>query len=324
MGECRKSDHSRPTESSWVLVAAGFSLSDKWTLVSVRLAVELLLLLKLPPKYQTFHKTCAAAAAKEELIAFQPRCPRFGHTQTECSIFSDSSALEKSLFFSVHEVVVTHRDHDSGRSCHSLGIEQWLIECHQGTGIAAAMEQQLVGKRAKCPKGGAAGKGLTQFMLWKGRRKRPVLSFIFLLLPPSTLPSGKHPSLQLNSWDWRVISHKTSKSTSGSSTSPMICLLFQVTDFVPLPPTRQCLGLALCQIVQFSKDERQERKRSLLFSSLCIQGLPAWLPLFFQWGKNRVHCLCFSTGTIQLLFFNVTEHHWWTPTFWAHKRTGES
>lgn len=53
---------------------------------------------KLPPKYHTFHKTCAAAAASEELSAFQPLCPRFGNPQNECSIFSDSSALEESFF----------------------------------------------------------------------------------------------------------------------------------------------------------------------------------------------------------------------------------
>lgn len=80
--------------------------------------MELLLLPKLPPKYHTFHKTCAAAAASEELSAFQPLCPSFGHPQTECSIFSDTSSLEESLFSSIHELSlvaqsITHWDHGS-------------------------------------------------------------------------------------------------------------------------------------------------------------------------------------------------------------------
>lgn len=87
--------------------APGFSLSC-WLqdfhyqtnehLFQCRLAVELLLLLKPPPKCHSFHKTCAAAAGSEELSAFQPLCPRFGHPQNECSIFRDSSALEECFF----------------------------------------------------------------------------------------------------------------------------------------------------------------------------------------------------------------------------------
>lgn len=77
-------------------------------------------------------------------------------------------------------------------------------------------------------------------------------------------------------------------------------------------PKRGNAWAQLCQIVLFSRDVRQDRKRSLLFSSLCIQGLPAWLQLFFQRGKDRIHCFCFSTGTIQLLFpmsQNTTDEH---------------
>lgn len=133
--------------------------------------------------------------------------------------------------------------------------------------------------------------------------------FIFLLFPPSTLLSVKHPCLQWNSWDWRVISHKDQEehfwflSITHDS--------FAFFKWLILSPL-QCLDPALCQIVLFSKDVRQERKRSLLFSSLYIQSLPAWLPLFFQRGKDRIHCFCFSTGTIQLLFSmsqNTTDEH---------------
>lgn len=80
-----------------------FTTGQMNTCFQCKLAVESLLLLNHPPKYHTFHKTCTAAAAIEELSALQPLCPRAGHPQTECSILSDSSALEKSLFFSIHE-----------------------------------------------------------------------------------------------------------------------------------------------------------------------------------------------------------------------------
>lgn len=152
-------------------------------------------------------------------------------------------------------------------------------------------------------------------------RKRPLLPFIFSFFHNPHFPLGNILVYSLIPEIEEWFHTQTWKSTSGSSTSPMIRLLFKVTDFVPFPQTRQCLLPALCLL---SKDARQERKRSLLFSSLYIQGLPAWLPLLFQWGKDRIHCFCFSTGTVQLLFFNVTEHHWWTPTLRAHKRTGKS
>lgn len=125
-----------------------FPIRQTNTFFQCRLAVELLLFLKLPPKYHTFHKTCAAAS-------FQPLCPRSGHPQTECSIFSDSSALEKSLFLSIHEPSVVAQsiplwDRGWGRSCHSLGTEV-AQRCSRdrscsSLGTAACVQESKVGK----------------------------------------------------------------------------------------------------------------------------------------------------------------------------------
>lgn len=152
-------------------------------LFQCRLAVELLLLLKPPPKYHSFHKTCAAAS--EELRAFQPLCPRFGQPQSECSILRDSSAL----FSSIHEVSVvaqsiTHWDHGSGRCCHSLGIEQWLTGVTKRRSCsshraAACVEESKVSHR------GAVRKGLTQCMLRRGRKEETTPAIYFS--PSSTI-----------------------------------------------------------------------------------------------------------------------------------------
>lgn len=107
-----------------------FNYQTNIHLFSVQLAVELLLLLPhLPYKYHTFSITSAGSAARERFSAFKPvesqHCaeqvaqtcrPAKGHLQTDCSAFSDSSALEDSLFFNpctISPVVqnITHFDH---------------------------------------------------------------------------------------------------------------------------------------------------------------------------------------------------------------------
>lgn len=181
MGECRTTANLQGAPGfCWL---QDFHYQTNEYLFQCRLAVELLLLLKPPPKYHSFHKTCAAAAASEELSAFQPLCPRFGHPQAECSTFRDTSALERSLFSFIHELSVvaqsiTHWDRGSGRSCHFLGIEQWLLMSPR-EGAAAAMEQQLVWDRAKCPTEGAVRKGSHPVHALKRRKEETTPAIYF-------------------------------------------------------------------------------------------------------------------------------------------------
>lgn len=260
--------------------------------------MEWLLLLKLPPKYHTFHKTCAAAA-------FQPLCPRSGHPQTECSIFSDSSALEKSLFLSIHEPsVLAHSitlwDRGSGRSCHSLGTEvaQW---CSQGTGAAAAMDQQLVCKRAKCPEG-AVGKDShpAHALRRKEGRDHSCHSFCPSIIYPSLWETSLSTIefLRLKS----DFTHRPGRALLVPQHHPRFVCFLKWLILCPFPK-RGSLDPALCLIVLFSKDVRQERKRSLLFSFLYIQGLPAWLPLFFQREKKQNSLLLFLNWHNSAVFF---------------------
>lgn len=191
MGECRKSDHSkvRPTESSWILLAAGLSPSSNKQLFQCRLAVELLLLPKLPPQYHTFHNTCAAAAASEELSAFQPLCPRFGHPQTECSTFSHSSPLEESLFFSIRELSVVAQVSPTGIMIRVGAVIAW--ELNSGSllpprdGNCSSHWTAACVEESKVPKAGQRGKGLTQFMLWRRRKEESTPAIYFS--PSSTI-----------------------------------------------------------------------------------------------------------------------------------------
>lgn len=199
MGECRTTANlQRAPGHCWL---QDFHYQTNEHLFQCRLAVELLLLLKPLPKYHSFHKTCAAAAASEELRVFQPLCPRFGHPQTECSIFRDSSALEKSLFSSIHEPSevahsITHWDHGSGGSCHSLELDSGSLMSPR-EGAAAAMEQQLVWGRAECPTEGAVRKGSHPVHALKRRKEEPLLPFIFLLFHHLHFPLG---NILVNNW----------------------------------------------------------------------------------------------------------------------------
>lgn len=175
-------------------------------LFQCRLAVELLLLLKLPPKYHTFHKTCAAVAGSKELSAFQPLCPRFGHPQTECSMFSDSSAPEKSLFSSIHEPCQRwYKVSPTWAMIRERAVIPW--ELNSGSlNVTKRQELQQPRKGSLCGREQSAPKGVSRegshpayASKRKEGRKRPLLPFVFLLLPQSTLPSGKHPCLQFNS-----------------------------------------------------------------------------------------------------------------------------
>lgn len=279
-----------------------FPIRQTNTFFQCRLAVELLLLLKLPPKYHTFHKTCAAAS-------FQPLCPRSGHPQTECSIFSDSSALEKSLFLSIHEPSVVAQsiplwDRGWGRSCHSLGTEV-AQRCSQETGAAAAWEQQLVCKRAKW------GKLLTQLMLWGGKKEEttPAIHFI---LPSSTLPSGKHPCLRLNSWDWRVISHTDQEEHFWFLNITHDSFAFWSDWFcAPSPSEAAWTQLSVWLFCLAKMRARKEKGVSCFLSSTFKVSQPDY-HFSSSEKKTRIHCFFFSTGTIQLIFSmsqNITNEH---------------
>lgn len=210
-GHGRMQDHSKPAESSWTLLAAGFSLSDKWTLVSVQVGSGIAAAPKTSPWTPLISQNLCCSCSQRGAQGISATVPQVWGPQTECSIFRDSSALEKSLFSSIHEPSevahsITHWDHGSGGSCHSLELDRGS-QMSPREGAAAAMEQQLVWGRAECPTEGAVRKGSHPVHALKRRKEEPLLPFIFLLLPPSTLSSGKHPCQQLNSWDWGVISH---------------------------------------------------------------------------------------------------------------------
>lgn len=303
----RMQDHSKPAESSWILLAAGFSLSDKWTLVSVQVGSGIAAAPKTSPQIPLISQNLCCSCSQRGAQCISATVPQVWAPPNWVFNIQGQLSSEKSLFPSIMNCQWWHKVSPTGVMVQVGAVIAWNWTgapwCHQGKELQQPWSSTCVGESKVSHRGGSKERVSPSscFEEKEGRKEEPLLPFIFLLLPPSTLPSGKHPCQQLNSWDWGVISHThTRKITSGSSTSPK-GLLFEVTDFVPLPQWGSACT-QLCQIVLFSRDSRQERKRSLLFSSLCIQGLPAWLLLFFQRGKDRIHCFCFSTGTIQLLF----------------------
>lgn len=173
-------------------------------LFQCKFAMELLLLLKPPPKYHSFHKTCAAAAASKDLSAFQPLCPGLGSPKLSVQ-YSGTAQLWRSLFFPPcmnHQW--WHKVSPTGVMI-QVGAVRAVIPWHLDSlmspreGAAATIDQQLVWRRAKCPKGGSEERVSPSSCFEEEGRKRSLLPFIFLLHPPSTLPSGKYPCLQLNS-----------------------------------------------------------------------------------------------------------------------------
>lgn len=200
MGECGTTANlQRAPGHCWL---QDFHYQTNEHLFQCRLAVKLLLLLKPLPKYLSFHKTCAAAAAREELSAFQPLCPRFGHPQTECSVFRDSSAL-RSLFFPLSmNCQWWHKVSPTGIMVQVGAVIPWnrtgLPDVTKGRSCSSHGAAAAVGDSKVSHRGGRR-KGSHPVHALKRRKEEPLLPFIFLLPPPSTLPSGKHPCQQLSS-----------------------------------------------------------------------------------------------------------------------------
>lgn len=272
-----------------------FSYQTNKHLFQCRLAVELLLLLKLPPKCHTFHKTCAAAALQPLSGLGTPKL------SVQCSVFSDSSALEKSLFFSIHEPSVVAQSITPGIMIQAGAVIPWGLS---GGSVMSPKDRSCSsGTEQSAPKG-TAGKASHPVMLWRGRkegRDHSCHSF-FSFFDHLHFPLG---NILVYNWipeieEW--FHTQIRKSTSGS-TSPTIRLLFKVSDFVPLLQTRQCLDPALCLIVLFSEKESpvffllHSRSPSLTTTLLPARKKQNSLLLFLNWHNSAA-------------FFNVTEHHW--------------
>lgn len=323
MGECRTTANLQRAPGFYWLQDFHYQTNEH--LFQCRLAVELLLLLKPPPKYHSFHKTCAAAAASEELSAFQPLCQGLGTPKLSVQ-YSGTPQLWRGLFFPPsmnHQW--WHKVSPTGIMVQVGAVIPW--ELNSGSlmsareGAAAAMEQQLVWGRAKCPTEGAVRRGSHPVHALKRRKEETTPAIYFS--PSFTIYTSLWETSLSTIEFLRLRSDFT--HTPGRPLlvpqhhPPLVCFLKWLT-LSPFPKGGS-VCTQLCQIVLFSRDARQERKRSLLFSSLCIQGLPAWLLLFLQQGKDN-SLLLFLNWHNSAAFSIVTEHHWWTPTLWAHKRTG--
>lgn len=150
----------------------------------------------------------------------------------------------------------------------------------------ALNRQQRIWKRTKHPERGQRAKFLTELTFWKGRKEETTFATYFS--PPSTV----HTSLLGNIlFHMRVPEteerfHMQSRhSTCVSLTSPcaawaapaLISFLKWLVLFSPsLEMTvKPGTSFLLEETVLFREDARQERKGSLIFSSLYIQGLTA-------------------------------------------------
>lgn len=272
-----------------------FSYQTNKHLFQCRLAVELLLLLKLPPKCHTFHKTCAAAALHPLSGLGTPKL------SVQCSV---TAQLWRSLFFSQsmnrqwwHKVSPLGSWFRQELSFPGdWAVAQW---CHQKTG-AAAVEESTV------PRRGQQGKLLTQSGFEEGGRKEettPVIHFspsstIYTSLWETSLSTIEFLRLKSD------FTHRSGRALLVQHHPRFVCFL---KCLILSPFSKRGSAWTQLSVWLFCL-----AKRSLLFSFFYIQGLPAWLPLFFQREKTRIHCFCFSTGTIQLLFSmsqNTTDKH---------------
>lgn len=208
MGECRTTANlQRALGHCWL---QDFHYQTNEHLFQCKLAVELLLLLKPLPKYHSFHKTCAAAAPARSSVHFSHCGPGLGTPKLSVQ-YPGTAQLWRSLFFP------PSMNHQWWHKVSPTGIMvqvgavipwNWTVApwCHQGKELQQPWSSSLCGE-SKVSQRGAARKGSHPVHALKRRKEEPLLPFIFLLLPPSTLPSGKHPCQQLNSWDWGMISH---------------------------------------------------------------------------------------------------------------------
>lgn len=156
MGECRTTANlQRAPGHCWL---QDFHYQTNEHLFQCRLAVELLLLLKPLPKYHSFHRTCAAAAASEELRAFQPLCPRFGHPKLSVQ-YSGTAQLWRSLFFP------PSMNHQRWHTVSPTGIMvqvgavipwNWTVapRCHQGKEQQQPWSSSLCGGEQSVPQRG--------------------------------------------------------------------------------------------------------------------------------------------------------------------------
>lgn len=309
-------DHSKPAESSWILLAAGFSLSDKWTLVSVQVGSGIAAAPKPPPKYHSFHKTVLQLQPGRSSVHFSHCAPGLGTPKLSVQ-YSGTPQLWRGLFFpSSMNHQWWHKVSPTGIMVQVGAVIPWELNsgswCHQGKELQQPWSSSLCGGEQSVPQRGQWGKGLTQFMLCREEGRDHSCHLFFSFFHHLHFLLGK---ILVNNWipeieEWFHTHTPGRPLLVPQHHPPLVCFLKWLI-LSPFPKGGSACT-QLCQIVLFSRDARQERKRSLLFSSLCIQGLPAWLLLFLQRGKDRIHCFCFSTGTIQLLFpmsQNTTDEH---------------
>lgn len=276
-----------------------FSYQTNKHLFQCRLAVELLLLLKLPPKCHTHipqNLCCSCTSATVPQVWAPPNWVFNVQWQLsfgEVSFFSQS--MNRQWWHKVSPLGSWFRQELSFPG--DWAVAQW---CHQETGAAAAVEQSTV------PRRGQQGKLLTQSCFEEGGRKEettPAIHFspsstIYTSLWETSLSTIEFLRLKSD------FTHRSGRALLVQHHPRFVCFL----KWLILSPFSK-RGSAWTQLSVWLFCLA---KRSLLFSFFYIQGLPTWLPLFFQREKNRIHCFCFSTGTIQLLFSmsqNTTDKH---------------
>lgn len=272
-----------------------FSYQTNKHLFQCRLAVELLLLLKLPPKCHTHipqNLCCSCTSATVPQVWAPPNW--MFNVQWQLSF--------GEVFFSIHEPSVVAQSITPGIMIQAGAVIPWGLS----SGSVMSPRDRSCSSRGtehSAPKG-TAGKASHPVMLWRGRkegRDHSCHSF-FSFFDHLHFPLG---NILVYNWipeieEW--FHTQIRKSTSGS-TSPTIRLLFKVTDFVPLLQTRQCLDPALCLIVLFSEKESpvffllHSRSPNLTTTLLPARKKQNSLLLFLNWHNSAA-------------FFNVTEHHW--------------
>lgn len=170
MGECRKSDHSKPTESSWILLAVGFSLSDKQTLFfSAGWQWNYFCSQNFP--LNTTHSTKLVLQ-----LHFSHCAPGLGTPKPSVQ-YSVTAQLWKSLFFSQS----TNRQwwHKVSLSGIVVGVGavipwglKWLRD------VPKRQELQQPGNSSLCARE-QSGESFSPSSCFEGeRRKRPLLPFI--------------------------------------------------------------------------------------------------------------------------------------------------
>lgn len=167
MGECRTT--ANPQRAPGFCWLQDFHCQTNERLFQCRLAVELLLLLKPPPKYHSFHKTVLQLQPARSSVHFSHCAPGLGTPKLSVQ-YSGTPQLWRGLFFpSSMNHQWWHKVSPTGIMVQVGAVIPWELNsgswCHQGKELQQPWSSSLCGGEQSVPQRGRWGKGLTQFML---------------------------------------------------------------------------------------------------------------------------------------------------------------